>query len=50
MDSTHRSSDGDTSGESPEVNDWRSTHLDCGHRYTTRTTQAQRSFEDTSLK
>ena len=45
---------GDTTGNSPGTK-WTafnaiSEHLDYGRRYTTRTNQVQRSFEDTSLK
>jgi elongation factor P hydroxylase len=45
---------GDTTGNSPGSK-WVAfnaiaEHLDYGRRYTTRTNQVQRSFEDTSLK
>ena len=45
---------GDTTGNSPGTK-WTAfnaiaEHLDYGRRYTTRTSQVQRSFEDTSLK
>jgi hypothetical protein len=45
---------GDTTGNSPGSK-WTAfnaiaEHLDYGRRYTTRTSQVQRSFEDTSLK
>jgi elongation factor P hydroxylase len=49
-----RGSAGDTMGNSPGAK-WTAfnaitEHLDYGRRYTTRTDQVQRSFEDTSLK
>lgn len=49
-----RGSVGDTTGNSP-ASKWVAfnaiaEHLDYGRRYTTRTNQVQRSFEDTSLK
>jgi phage/plasmid-like protein (TIGR03299 family) len=49
-----RGSQGDTTGNSPGTK-WVgfnaiAEHLDYGRRYTTRTNQLQRSFEDTSLK
>jgi phage/plasmid-like protein (TIGR03299 family) len=49
-----RGQSGDTTGSSPGSK-WVafnaiSEHLDYGRRYTTRTNQVQRSFEDTSLK
>jgi len=45
---------GDTTGNSPETK-WVAfnaiaEHLDYGRRYTIRTNQVQRSFEDTGLK
>jgi Domain of unknown function (DUF932) len=45
---------GDTTGNSPGTK-WTAfnavaEHLDYGRRYTTRTSQVQRSFEDTALK
>ena len=45
---------GDTTGNSPGTK-WTAfnaiaEHLDYGRRYTTRTNQVQRSFEDTALK
>jgi hypothetical protein len=45
---------GDTTGNSPGTK-WVAfnaiaEHLDYGRRYTTRTNQVQRSFEDTALK
>jgi len=45
---------GDTTGHSPGTK-WTAfnaiaEHLDYGRRYTTRTNQVQRSFEDTSRK
>ena len=45
---------GDTTGNSPGTK-WTAfnaiaEHLDYGRRYTTRTNQVQRSFEDTSRK
>ena len=45
---------GDTTGNSPGSK-WTAfnaiaEHLDYGRRYTTRTSQVQRSFEDTALK
>jgi phage/plasmid-like protein (TIGR03299 family) len=49
-----RGAAGDTTGNSPETK-WTAfnaiaEHLDYGRRYTTRTNQVQRSFEDTGLK
>ena len=49
-----RGAAGDTTGNSP-ASKWTAfnaiaEHLDYGRRYTTRTNQVQRSFEDTSLK
>jgi phage/plasmid-like protein (TIGR03299 family) len=49
-----RGTEGDTTGNSPGSK-WVALnaiaeHLDYGRRYTTRTNQVQRSFEDTSLK
>ena len=49
-----RGAAGDTTGNSPGSK-WTAfnaiaEHLDYGRRYTTRTNQVQRSFEDTSLK
>ena len=49
-----RGTAGDTTGNSPGSN-WVAfnaiaEHLDYGRRYTTRSNQVQRSFEDTSLK
>ena len=49
-----RGAAGDTTGNSPGTM-WTAfnaiaEHLDYGRRYTTRTNQVQRSFEDTSLK
>ena len=45
---------GDTTGNSPGTKwvafDAIAEHLDYGRRYTTRTNQVQRSFEDTALK
>jgi hypothetical protein len=49
-----RGADGDTTGTSPGTK-WTAfnavaEHLDYGRRYTSRTNQVQRSFEDTALK
>ena len=49
-----RGAAGDTTGNSPGTK-WVAfneiaEHLDYGRRYTTRTNQVQRSFEDTGLK
>ena len=49
-----RGAAGDTTGNSPPTKwnafDATAEHLEYGRRYTARTNQVQRSFEDTALK